>query len=170
MNKARIFLLMQASVICGGCEILAPLLIAETAKSENPPPSFHSGTLSVQVESATGMVRGQPVRDDMWTPTGARFDDELTFRLASEGDLEIRVAARPESSSTNPYSAVPEDGGLLSEDHVSNVSVCDATGCTAADSFGIELVQTEHGRSAFIDGFWAGGEHIEVTLRYTEAH
>ncbi len=50
-----------------------------------------------------------------------------------------------------------------------NLVVCtDLAGCRDASDFGIEIVQTENGRRAHLDGVWDAGESAEITLHYTE--
>jgi hypothetical protein len=190
---------LQAGLICGmcgGCEILGPLLIAD-ATNQDEPADLSMAPLSVEIESVTGNVGGEVLEREMLTPTGERFANQLTFRLTSQSGLEITVVTPAESSNTNPYEApvdgseLPNEGGELETpermpdeagivptpdetgaisrpDSIAGVLVCNAVTCENAEDFGIEIVQTEHGRSAIIDGFWAGEQHIALTLHYTE--
>jgi hypothetical protein len=176
-------ILLLATLSWTGCEFVGPFLVAEATKDD--PAGSTSAELRVEIESASGLVAGTPVAPEMFSPTGERFDNQLTFRLATQGDLEVMVMTETESSSTNPYTGesglgtdspdigrpVPAEGpegvATISE-RFSDVLVCQAGTCRSADDFGVELVETDDGRRAVIDGVWGGGEQIEVTLHYTE--
>ncbi len=172
MNTKHMMTWVRAGLLCtmcGGCEILGPLLIAESTNSAEPT-DFTSAPLSVDIESITGTMGGEVLEREMFTPTGERFGNQLTFRLTSQSGLEITVITETESSNTNPYE-LPLDS-LPNEDGtgISDMFACHAVTCEEAEDFGIEIIQTEHGRNAIVDGFWPGEQHIGLSLRYTENH
>lgn len=179
-------ILISITLLATGCELAGPLLIGEATSSDDDDIRSSSATLTVEIESASGTVAGRTIAPEMFSPTGERFGSDLTFHLATpDRDLEVLVMSQAEGSSTNPYtgesggdfgggggrpipSGGPDGTGSSLIEPFADVLVCESGFCRSATDFGVELVQTETGRLATVDGVWDADESVAISLRYTE--
>ncbi len=181
-----------AAILCAffglGCELAGPLLIGEATKGDDPGGST-SAALTVSVDSAEGTVAGRNLAPEMFEATGDRVGQEVQIQLRTAGDLELWMTTQTDTSSTNPYGGgdfggdfgdgsrggavpvPPPEGGSdnAPTEPFAELNVCESGVCRPADDFGIEIVQTESGRDAIVDGVWGEEEAIHVSLHYTEA-
>jgi hypothetical protein len=187
--------LLTLTGLCAGCELAGPLLVSEATKGSEDPGST-SALLTVELESASGVVAGRTVAPEMFVADGERFGDQLSFRIATpDQGLEVLVMTnQAEGSSENPYTGddgsgrggiplPPEPapapdgsdgsagGGTLPDTGAfADVLVCESGVCRSATDFGFEVMQTENGRLAFVDGLWDADESIQLSFHYTENH
>ncbi len=187
MNTRALISMILLAASGAGCELAGPLLIGEATKDDEAPATAEFAPLSVTVESAEGTVAGHTLAPEMFEASGDRFGSEIQIQLRASDDLELWVTTQTESSSTNPYTGedfsddgfggsagvrIPDSEGGDSDntptEPFAELRVCEAGSCRPATDFGIEIVQTEAGRDAIVDGVWGEEETIQVSLNYTE--
>lgn len=180
-RNARLGALVLCTIL-GGCEFAAPLIAAEL-DGDGSEVDRSSAELSVQVDSAEGMLNGEALAADTLVVNGSRFGNQLHFSVELDSAPSVVQVMVPhaDGSSVDPYLGEIEDSELppppmdeleglpgLASRAEAELLLCDQTDCLVAEDFDLQIEQTEDGRVASFEGSWPGAQSARVVLRYHE--